>query len=97
MAQRRVAVAWFSPQSFAEAKWRGAEDLPAEFEDWRAAAEREIAELRSKGVEVAKVDLAPAELSAWCRDNNRPIDAAARVIFAAITLIEREQGRPAPF
>jgi hypothetical protein len=52
------------------------------YEQWEASAIVTLRNLRAQGFRVSKVDIALAELQAWCRKHNRPLDGAARGEFA---------------
>jgi len=68
MAQTRISV-WFRSEDY-EAIRRlipNETELPPTFEEWREAAQEQIAELSAAGIGVRKAFINPYEFSRWCQ------------------------------
>jgi hypothetical protein len=49
--------------------------------EWLAGANKLIADLEKQGALVSKVEVEVGELLAWCEQQGRPVDGAARSEF----------------
>ncbi len=85
-----AAVAWYRPS-----QWDRLEEIAPDvqeiwesYDQWRAAAARRLSGLRMAGKRAEKVEIDVEELLAWCQEQGRPIDAAARAEYAAAKLGE---------
>ena len=80
-----TGVAWYDRQHWQRMRQVASdpERLEDSYEDWVAMAEQAIAELEEAGLLIEKVPVDTEELVAWCTEENRPIDRAARAEFAA--------------
>jgi len=83
--RQRVGFAWYT-----KGQWQrlreiadDREVLDDSYEDWRQAAERAVADLRSNGVAVRKLFINVEEAAAWCAINKRRrrFNSAARSAF----------------
>jgi hypothetical protein len=86
-----LAVAWYKPS-----QWQRLEEIAPDvkeawgsYEQWHAAATRRINETKRAGRRAEKVELDVEELLAWCRQQDRPVDAATRAEYAAALLAKR--------
>jgi hypothetical protein len=50
-------------------------------------------ELREQGIDCERVSVSVAELVAWCREQDRPVDGPARADFVAHQVQQRHKGR----
>jgi hypothetical protein len=80
-----VGVAWFRPQD-----WNRLLELSEDrdgLEDshgaWRDSANRLIRELERGGIHARRVVIDLDELVAWCKEQNRPLNGAARADFTS--------------
>lgn len=56
--------------------------LPANYNDWMAAATRELLELKKAGEYVVKIEIPLDALEDWCRKYGFGVDARSRAEFA---------------
>ncbi|HEX2137120.1 MAG TPA: hypothetical protein VHG30_14655 [Microvirga sp.] len=73
-------IAWFSADDYPRIRGMAADQylLPADYQEWRERANRNIAWYEEQGTIVRKVLVRPAELAAFCRRRKLPCDARAR-------------------
>jgi hypothetical protein len=81
----KIGVAWYD-----EAEWQMLRDLAADpealeesYAEWRAAFGEGVLKLAAAGLVTERVDVAVAELKAWCDEHKRPLDGAARAEYAS--------------
>jgi hypothetical protein len=84
----RVGVAWFRQAEWDRLRASAADPgvLERSYAEWLAVFERSMRTLRDAGVMAEKVEVRVAELEAWCLEEKRPLDSAARSEFAALLL-----------
>ena len=80
-----VGCAWFD-----EAGWERLREITADpgrllddYASWVKMVNNSIREMRKQGMNVQKVLVDVDELAAWCEENDRVVDAEARVLFVA--------------
>lgn len=80
-----VGIPWYSRDDYARIKvaMEDGDRLPATFDTWLAAAERVVRELESDGQLVVKAHLYAEKFVVWCAMRDLPVDAKARMQFAA--------------
>jgi hypothetical protein len=80
-----LAVAWYRPEEYALllALASDTASMAHNYDEWLAGVIKLMADLREQGIQVCKVDVSVRELAAWCEQQGRPIDGAARSEFAA--------------
>jgi len=90
MPKQRVGFAWYTRGQWQRLREiaHDREVLDDTYEDWRQAAERAVADLRSTGVTVQKVFINVEEAAAWCAKRRRRFNSAARSAFV-IELLRR--------
>jgi hypothetical protein len=88
---RTIGIAWFRREQWTRLRAVATDShvLEESFERWAELAFKKCVELAAAGLEVERVDVDLGELIAWCRDERRPLDAAARAAFAALRLQQR--------
>jgi hypothetical protein len=96
-AHLRLGVAWWRPEQWARLRDIAADPdaLEETYEEWLAMATKELARLAEHGIVLSKVDVDVEELLAWCNEQGRAVDGAARAAFAGAKLHERESRGPA--
>jgi hypothetical protein len=57
--------------------------LEKTYEEWLSYAKKQLAELRSKGCKVQKVDVDLDELLSWCTRKRLPLNGESRAEFVA--------------
>lgn len=89
-----VPVAWYKPS-----QWERLEEIAPDvkevwqsYEQWHVAMTRRISRRPGEPNRYVKVEVDVEELLAWCRQQDRPVDAAARAEFAAEKLTEEYGG-----
>jgi hypothetical protein len=80
-----VGVGWYSREKWEQLRVVAAdpEQLGPSYEEWLEMAEGSLADLAGSGLRPEKVELDIDKLVAWCKAQNRPIDAAARADFTS--------------
>ena len=80
-----LCVAWFR-----EDQWQWLRALAADPEvlepthaEWVVIAERTLHDLANLGVNARKVEVDVYALQAWCVEQHRPLDSAARAAYAS--------------
>jgi hypothetical protein len=90
-----VGLAWFRrdewPQLLASAVDR--DRLEDTYDEWLRDAQKLLLDMATRGVAIEKVDVTVAELLAWCRHENRPLDGEARASFASYKLSQSKPGK----
>ena len=78
-----IGVAWYTAEDFALLHQVAADRrlLENTYEQWLVHAEDAVRILKDSGYRVKTVDVDIAELVAWCRHENRPVDGESRSIF----------------
>ena len=89
----RVAIAWYKPEQWALLKAYSVDKDVIEdtFEEWAEQAEIKFEGLKKDGLKMHKVVVDIDALVAWCKENNRPVDAESRSQYAADLLKEIHQ------
>jgi hypothetical protein len=67
------------------------ERLEASYEDWVAMAERVIHDMEASGMLIERVPVDAERLTAWCKDEGRPVDSAARAAYVAVEIRRRHR------
>jgi hypothetical protein len=86
-----MGVAWYSRKQW-DRLLEIAEDrnnIEDTYEEWEANAEVGFRRLSRPGFVPQKIDIDVEELICWCKLKKRPVDGAARSIFAAEKLREQ--------
>ena len=83
--RHHLAIAWFRSDQWDRLRALATDShvLENTFEEWRAYAESQYADMKRKGLDVRKIDVDLDELVAWCNHKKIPLDANARSEFAA--------------
>lgn len=79
-----VGLPWYTAETYPLIRdtMSDGDNFPASYSDWLSEAERERKRLeRSHGI-VHCISIDPQAFAAWCRVNDLPPDAAARMLFA---------------
>lgn len=79
-----VGIAWFRSDQWELLRALAAdpEGLEQTHAEWLALAEKSVRTLKKQGVLVRKVVVDVNDLNAWCLENHRPLDSAARAAYA---------------
>jgi hypothetical protein len=79
-----VGVAWYRPDQYAllRALATDAACMAATYDKWLAGVTKTMADLKKQGVAARRVDVDVKELVAWCQEEGRELDGAARATFA---------------
>jgi hypothetical protein len=80
-----LGVAWFRPEQWELLRSLSvdADVLEQTHAEWKKLALRTIQDLARRGVLARRVDVDVERLQAWCKAQNRPLDASARAAYAA--------------
>jgi hypothetical protein len=58
------------------------------YEEWKEAAEKAVSKYKAEGLIIYKVEVDLDDMAAWCREQNRPLDATARTHYVSIKVKE---------
>lgn len=79
---KRIAAAWLHAEDFA--RWREVDaHFVGSYEIWLRRMEAMIEQLKSRGVNVVKIEVRPEEFLAWARSAGASVDSKGRSAFAA--------------
>jgi hypothetical protein len=80
-----TGIAWYEAEQWEKLREIAAdpEQLEDAHADWLRHAEQVERDLRRRGIIIRRIPIDLGALVAWCRRNNRPIDAAARAEFTS--------------
>jgi hypothetical protein len=80
-----VCFAWYRPEQWQRVRdiSSDADALEESYEEWLSLAEAKLAELRSSGVDVKKVDIDSEQLISWCNERGFEVNTSARSRYAA--------------
>jgi hypothetical protein len=80
-----VGIAWYRPDQYAllRALAVDSDSMAETHEERQADVARTMDDLRQRGVTTRKVDVDIRELAAWCEEQGRVLDGAARAAYAA--------------
>jgi hypothetical protein len=96
-SQKRMVVcfAWYRPEQWQRVRdiSPDADALENSYEEWLGLAEAKLAELRSSGVDVKKVDIDSEQLILWCNERGIEVNASARSRYAAEKQSELDRDR----
>jgi hypothetical protein len=96
-SQNRMVVcfAWYRPEQWQRVRdiSPDADALEDSYEEWLRLAEAKLAELRSSGVDVKKVDIDSEQLILWCNERGFEVNASARSHYAAEKQSELDRDR----
>jgi hypothetical protein len=86
-----VGVAWYTPEQWDRLKSLAvdAAALDDTYQDWLKNATVNLRRLKQQGYQVVKVPLEINEWVAWCQENDKALDGAARSAFTAQKVSER--------
>jgi hypothetical protein len=89
-----VGVAWYSKEAWEQLRDVASDPelLEPTYEDWVKMATASLSTVRGAGLEPEMIELDISRLVAWCREQRRPIDSAARAAFTAQMLRSRRGG-----
>ena len=81
----KVGFAWYLPEQWSQLLELSADRdlLEDTWEEWERHALRTIGQLRRMGRDVVTVVVELDDLVAWCREQERPVDGAARAGYVA--------------
>jgi hypothetical protein len=90
-----VGVAWYRKEDWPKllAVSADRDNLEDTFDEWCRGAQQLLLRLVSEGVEARKVDVELDNLIAWCRNEHRPLDGAARANYVSVLLSKAAGGR----
>jgi hypothetical protein len=93
-----VGFAWYRPQQWQRVRdiSTDADDLEETYEGWLRLADNKLAELRSSGLRVEKVDIDSEQLVLWCNEHGLKLNAQARSRYAAEKLRDQDVNRAEP-
>lgn len=88
MAAVKTGIAWYRREDWPLLLSLSTDGgfLERTYDEWLAAAEKTYRDLKVRGADVEKVEVTVAELVAWCRRKQRPMDETARSTFLAAKL-----------
>ena len=80
-----LGIAWFRPDQWDLLRSMSADPdvLEPTYGEWQKLARRTIQDLARQGILARKVDVNVERLQAWCKAQQRPLDASARAAYAA--------------
>ena len=80
-----IGVAWYRPDQWEQMRKLSddSDRLEGTYEQWLSYAERQLAELRSRGCRVQKVDVDLDELLKWCTSKRLPLNGDSRAQYVA--------------
>lgn len=93
-----VGVAWYTPEQWERLKLVAAdsEALDETHKDWLKNATGQVRWLKQQGFQVVRVPIEVDEWVAWCQQNGKALDGAARSEFTAQTVSGRSKGSSSP-
>jgi hypothetical protein len=91
-SRSRIGIAWYRKPEWdlLRAAASDPEVLEGTYEEWLAGAERTLGDLQRAGIAVERVEVAVADLQAWCQARSIPLDGSARSSFAAELVRQRD-------
>ncbi len=80
-----LGIAWFRPDQWELLRSVSADPdvLEPTHGEWEKLARRTIQDLARQGILARKVDVDVKRIQAWCKAQQRPLDASARAAYAA--------------
>jgi hypothetical protein len=90
----RVGFAWYTQEEWTELR-ATADDVDAlddNYASWLASAESALAELRSRGIEVAPFHVTVAKARQWAHERGMRFDSAARSAYVTDAMREGASG-----
>ena len=86
-------VAWYSDDQWKKLKEVSvdSQDLEKTYDEWLFHAEKQIKQMKSKGIQITKVPVNIDDLIGWCKDHDMPIDGKARSLFTTVKLKENHE------
>jgi len=87
-------VAWYRREQWALLKSTAsdADDLEETYDEWLEFAKHSFKVIWDTGIDLVKVDVDVDELIEWCRNEERPVDGAARTSFVIQKMKEQDLG-----
>jgi hypothetical protein len=79
-----LGIAWFRPDQWELLRSLSADSdvLEPTHAEWEKLARRTVKDLARQGILARKVDVDVQRLQAWCKAQDRPLDASARAAYA---------------
>ena len=79
-----LGIAWFRPDQWELLRSLSADPgvLEPTHAEWEKLARRTVRDLARQGILARKVDVDVHRLQAWCKAQERPLDASARAAYA---------------
>ncbi len=87
-----LAVCWFDKEQWQLLAKVDPEGVDGSYEEWRKKASKTIAELRSRGQMVVKVQVNVSEFLEWCQERGLEPDSSARSRYASF-LAQKRYGK----
>jgi len=86
--------AWYKREQWALLKSTApdADDLEETYDEWLEFAKHSFKVIWDTGIDLVKVDVDVDELIEWCRNEERPVDGAARTSFVIQKMKEQDLG-----
>ncbi len=90
-----IAIVWYRPEQWQRVRdvATDSEKLEESYGEWLQLAESKLAELKSRGYRVEKVDVDSEKLIRWCNEQGVENDGKARSQYAAEKLSELDKNR----
>ena len=87
-------VAWYKREQWALLKSTApdADDLEETYDEWLEFAKHSFKVIWDTGIDLVKVDVDVDELIEWCKNEERPVDGAARTSFVIQKMKEQDLG-----
>lgn len=85
-----VGVAWYRPEQWEKLRKISLDrsDLEKTHAEWLAIVAEKLLDFKQMGITPRPVEVDVDELAHWCKQHQRPVDAAARSEFVAVKLTE---------
>jgi hypothetical protein len=80
-----IGIAWYRPDQWEQLRKLSddSDRLEGTYEEWLSYAEEQLAELRSRGCVVRRVDVDLDELLKWCTFKRLPLNGESRSQYVA--------------
>lgn len=80
-----IGLAWYTKENYAKVVSisKDGHVFARRYEDWLAAAEKQISRFEAQGFTVVKAEIDPETFPAWCAAHGVDVDAKGRTMFGS--------------
>jgi hypothetical protein len=85
-----MGVAWYTPEAWAQLEAMPEARIEKSYQDFVRTFERIVQGCAAQGVQVEKLTIDVAEMTAWCHRHGYEVDSKGRATYGSVLLLARD-------